>query len=177
NVMTIGSSVFANRGSNLEIEVPAKTNLNLHTVNGGDINVDDVDGEIEVNNTNGSVYLNNVSGSVVANALNGKLMVSLRQVTPNKAMSFTSMNGTVDVTFPASTKSNLKMRTDNGEIYSDFDVQLRPSDSKPAVEDTRRQGGRYRIQIDKSMSGVINGGGPEFDLRTFNGNIYIRKGK
>ena len=176
NVMSIGSSVF-NRGANLDIEVPMKTNLNLHTVNGGDINVDGVEGEIEANNTNGSVYLNNVAGSVVAHALNGKLIVSLRQVTANKAMSFTSMNGTVDVTFPANTKSNLKMRTDNGEIYSDFDIQLRPSDTKPTVEDTRRQGGRYRIQIDKSMSGVINGGGPEFDLRSFNGNIYIRKGK
>ena len=77
----------------------------------------------------------------------------------------------------ANTKSNLKMRTDNGEIYSDFEVQLRPSDTKPTIEDTRRQGGRYRLQIDKSMTGAINGGGPEFDFRTFNGNIYIRKAK
>jgi hypothetical protein len=27
------------------------------------------------------------------------------------------------------------------------------------------------------MTGAVNGGGPEFTFNTFNGSIYIRKGK
>jgi len=171
NVMTVTN--MRNSG-NLEIQVPAKTNLNLRTVNGGNINVEGVEGEIEVTNTNGNVLLNNVAGSVIAHATNGRVVATLREVTPNKPMSFTSMNAHIDITLPANVKANLKMRTDNGATYSDFDIQLRPT--SPTVEDNRTQGGRYRIQTDRTINGTINGGGPDFDLRTLNGNIYIRKG-
>lgn len=175
NVMTVSTRGFNGVG-NLEIEVPAKTNLNLRTINGGAIVVEGVEGELEVTNTNGDVMLNNVSGSVIAHATNGRLVASFREVTPNRPMSFTTMNANVDLTLPANAKANLKMRTDNGEVYSDFDVQLKPN-TPPVVEDNRSRGGRFRIETDKSINGTINGGGPEFEVRTLNGNIYIRKAK
>ena len=37
-----------------------------------------------------------------------------------------SFNGNVDVTLPASVKANVKMRSNMGEIFTDFDVQMRP---------------------------------------------------
>jgi len=173
NVMTVTNT---RNSGNLDIQVPARTNLNLRTVNGGNIEVEGVEGEIEVTNTNGNVMLNNVAGSVVAHATNGRIVATLRDVTPNKPMSFTSMNANLDITLPSNVKANLKMRTDNGATYSDFDIQLRPT-APPTVDDTRNQGGRFRIQTDRTINGTINGGGPDFDLRTLNGNIYIRKGK
>jgi hypothetical protein len=45
------------------------------------------------------------------------------------------------------------------------------------VKDTRQSNGRYRIEVDRSLYGTINGGGPEFELRSFNGNVYLRRGK
>lgn len=174
NVLSIGTRNY-NRTVDVDIQVPVKTNLNLKSMNDGVITVDGVEGEIEVTNMNGNVTVNNVSGSVVAHSANGKVVASLRQATQQKAMAFTSMNGNIDVTLPGNLKANLKMRTDNGEIWSDFDIQLKPSGDKPAVEDSRNRGGRYRVNLEKSMYGSINGGGPEFDLRTLNGNIYIRK--
>ena len=71
------------------------------------------------------------------------------------------MNGTVDVTLPADVKANLRMKTENGEIWSDFDVKLDPTSRPPVVDDQRKSGGRYRVRMDKSMYGTINGGGPE----------------
>src|SRR5438552_5455333 len=118
NVMSGGSRGGFNTGANLEIQVPAKTNLNLRTVNGGAIVVEGVEGEMEINNTNGDVMMNNVAGSVVAHATNGRMVVSLRELTPNKPMSFTTLNANVEVTLPANAKANLKMRTDNGEAWS-----------------------------------------------------------
>jgi hypothetical protein len=178
NVMKIGTTKFGGSCcTNIELQVPARTNLNLQSLNGGEIVVDGVEGEIEATNNNGGLTLSNVAGSVVAHSLNGKMIVSLRQITGNKPMAFTSLNGNIDLTLPANTKANLKMRTDNGDVYSDFDIQLRPSDRKPAVDDNRKQGGPYRIEIDKSVNGTINGGGPDFDLHTLNGNIYIRRAK
>jgi hypothetical protein len=175
NVMTVSSpSPFS--GGNLEIQVPMKTNLNLTTVNGGSVVVDGIDGEIEVTNINGNVALNNVSGSVVAHATNGRLTATLREITPSKPMSFTSMNANVDVTLPPTIKANLKIRTDNGEAWSDFDIQRTPAPA-PTVEDARKVGGIFRIETDRTIDATINGGGPTIELRTLNGNIFLRKGK
>jgi hypothetical protein len=175
NVMNIRASQM-NRGVDIEIQVPARTSLKLQTMNDGVLTVENVEGEIELSNHNGNIVANNLSGSVVANSHNGDVTVSMRQMTAQKSMSFLSYNGKVDVTLPADTKANLKMRTDNGDIYSDFDVQLRASSTQPVTIDNRSRGGRYRVEIDRGMIGAINGGGPEFELRTYNGNIYVRKG-
>jgi DUF4097 and DUF4098 domain-containing protein YvlB len=111
---------------------------------------------------------------VVANSNNGKITASLNRVTPNKNMSFCTMNGNVEVTLPADIKANVKMRSDNGDIWTDFDVKITPS-TKTTVEDNRKTGGRYRVKVDKTIEGTINGGGPEIQFRTFNGRIVIGK--
>jgi hypothetical protein len=175
NVITV-STRSPNRYTELVIQVPVNTNLKLNVVNGGNITVENVTGEIEVNNINGGVRLTNVAGSVVAHALNHNVFVTLTKATPDKAMSFSSLNGDIDVTLPADIKAKAKLKTDNGEIYSDFDVKIDPASRQPIVEEGRT-GGKYRVRIDKTMYGLINGGGPEFLFQTFNGNVYIRKGK
>ena len=175
NVLTIGA--HPGRDTDLKIQVPVNTSLKLTCVNGGDINVDRISGEIEVNNINGGVTLTNVSGSVIAHALNKNVVVKLNRITPDKSMSFSSLNGDIDVTFPGDTKARVKLKTDNGEIYSDFDIRMDASARQPIVEDGRPNRGKYRVRVDHAMYGTINGGGPEFQFQTFNGNIYIRKAK
>jgi hypothetical protein len=158
-----------------DIEVPARTNLKLKTVNGGDILVENVEGDLDVSNVNGAITLNSVAGSVMAGTTNGSVRATLTRVTDQKEMAFTSLNGAVDVTLPSTTKANLRMRSDNGDIYSDFDVAL--ASSAPTVQETRGSDGRYRIRRSRAVVGAINGGGPEFELRTFNSNVYVRRGK
>lgn len=173
NVIKINGGM--NRSVDLVIQVPVETALNVKTLNGGKIVVENVSGEIDAENMNGSVEVLNVSGTVVASSQNGKITVSLNRVTPNKSMSFVTMNGTVDVTLPADVKANLKMKTENGEIYSDFDVKIEPSSRAPVVEDRRKEGGRYHVRLDKAVYGSINGGGPEITMQTYNGSILIHK--
>ena len=166
-----------NRTITFEIEAPARSNLKLSTVNGGEIVVDGIDGEIDVSNVNGGIALNNVAGSVNAGTTNGDVRALLTRVTGAREMSFTSLNGSVDVTLPPATKANLRLRSDHGDVYSDFDVQIAAASSTPTVQETRSSNGRYRINRNRSIVGSINGGGPEFELRTFNSNVYVRKGK
>ncbi|PYT27807.1 MAG: hypothetical protein DMG57_17205 [Acidobacteria bacterium] len=176
NVLTVGTRSI-NRNADLTIQVPVNTSLQLGCVNGGDIVVDRISGEIEVNNVNGGVTLTNVSGSVIAHALNKNVVVKLDKITADKSMSFSSLNGDVDVTLPADTKARVKLKTDNGEIYSDFEVKMDVASQRPVVEDGRSNRGKYRVRIDRALYGTINGGGPEFQFQTFNGNVYIRKPK
>ncbi len=164
-----------NRAVRFDIEAPRRANLVLRTVNGGNILVENVEGDLDVHNTNGGITLNSVAGSVVAVTTNGSVRATLTQVAPQKDMAFTSLNGNVDVTLPSSTKANLRLRSDRGDVYSDFDVQLQPQ-SAPVVQENTHSEGRYRINRTRSVVGTINGGGPAFELRTFNSNVYVRKG-
>ncbi len=170
------SSDSPNRSVSFEIEVPSRTNLKVSTVNDGEILIENIDGTIDVSNTNGGIALNNVAGSVNAGTTNGNVRATMTRVTAEREMAFTSLNGTVDVTLPPTTKANLRLRSDNGDIYSDFEMQLAPA-AAPTIQDSRSSNGRYRINRNKSIVGTINGGGPEFELRTFNSNVYVRRGK
>lgn len=164
-----------NRTVDLVITVPVHTSLSLHTVNDGNIFVSGVDGELDVNDVNGEVDLKNIAGSAVAHALNGHVVVTFNRIDPGKSMAFSSLNGDIDVTFPPDLKANVSMRTDNGEVYSDFDIKLQPNAPEQTVEDNRGKGGKYRVKVDKNVKGTINGGGQDIQFKNFNGNIYIRK--
>jgi DUF4097 and DUF4098 domain-containing protein YvlB len=163
------------RTIDLTITVPTHTSLSLHSVNDGNIVVSGVDGDLDINNVNGEVDLKNIGGSVVAHALNGHVIATFNRIDPQKPMAFSSLNGDIDVTFPADLKANVSMRTDNGEVYSDFDVRVLPNAPQQTVEDNRGKGGKYKVKIDKNVRGTINGGGQEIQFKNFNGNIYIRK--
>jgi DUF4097 and DUF4098 domain-containing protein YvlB len=176
NTMRLSSS--SSHGAVFTIEVPRRTNLKLNVVNGDSITVDGVEGDIETSNVNGpSTTLTNISGSVVAHATNGKILATITRVAAQKAMAFSALNGDVDVTLPASVKANVKLRSDQGDVFTGFEIQMTAAKEAPVVKDTRQSNGRYRIEVDRSLYGTINGGGPEFELRSFNGNVYLRRGK
>ena len=158
----------------LVIQVPTACSMKLSTVNGGDIQVENVNGDLELNNTNGSITLKKIAGSAVAQTVNGEVRVEFTKVTADKAMSFISLNGDIDVTFPASLKATVQLKSEQGEIYSDFDVQMQKTDAR--VDKNERGKGKYRVTVEKTMRGTINGGGQEIQFSNFNGSIYIRKG-
>lgn len=174
NEVRVSTESYA-RTIDLTITVPTHTSLKLRAVNDGDITVTGVDGDLDVDDINGSVTLNNVSGSAVAHALNGHVHATFAKVSPQKPMAFSSLNGDIDVTFPGDVKANVSIRSDRGDVFSDFDVQLQASAPQQVVEDGRSHGGKYRVKIDKTVHGTINSGGPEYQFTNFQGQIYIRK--
>jgi putative adhesin len=176
NVVTIKTSMM-NRAADLVVTVPRRSSLRLKCMNDGDIYVEQVDGEIDANNLNGKVTLKNVSGSVVAHSLNGAVTASLDRIDAGKPMSFSTLNGDIDVTLPDTLKANVRMKTDNGEIYSDFEVKLIAGTSIEKGNSGRQADGSYHLRFDHALRGTINGGGPEFQFTSFNGQIYIRKKK
>ena len=176
NVIKIETSSW--KGSiDLVIQVPWATSLRLHCINGGNITVENVRGEIETGNVNGAITLSHISGSAVAQTVNGDIRVSFSKIDPGKAMSMVTLNGDVDVTLPAETKATFKLKIDHqGDIYSDFELAVKSTPQK-AVEDKRAHGGRYRVTFENTVIGSINGGGQEITLKTFNGDILLRKAK
>jgi len=172
NVITVGAHAGMTN-ADLSFQVPANTSLLLKSVM-GDVVVDGISGDVEIESTNGRMTLTNLSGAALVHGTNGAIIARFARITPDKPVSFSSLNGDIDVTLPADTRAALKMKTTNGDVYTDFDVRLQPSS---AVTQESGERGHRRISIDHVTSGTINGGGPEIQLVTFNGNIKIRKAK
>jgi DUF4097 and DUF4098 domain-containing protein YvlB len=159
------------RPVHLRIAVPAGSSVRLSTVNGGGLEIDGVTGELELHNTNGPIQVRGARGPVTANTVNGDVEVVFTGGAATAAMAFSTLNGDVDLTLPAGIQANLRLHTDHGEIYSDFDVDLAPE--APRVEQGAR--GRYRVSLAKELRGKIGAGGPELFLKTFNGDIVLRR--
>jgi hypothetical protein len=173
NVVTV-SVRPSDRTVNLFLQVPTTTSLKLHSVD-GELKVEQVSGEIEANCVDGDIKLTNVSGTVVASSVDGDITANLVKVAPDKPMSFSSVDGDLDVTFPADLKANVRIKSDDGEIYTDFDIQLKPETGKALVEDARSKDGKYRVEVDKEVSGTINGGGSQIQFKSVDGDVYIWK--
>jgi hypothetical protein len=160
----------------IQIKVPKQTTLDLKTMNGS-ISVEGIAGEMTIDAMNGKIAVQNASGPVVAHSMNGRITASLTQVSAAKASSFSSMNGSIEVTLPADLKARLKMKTDHGEIYTDFDVKVDSATGSTNLTQVGggKDGGVPLPHSDRTLYGTINGGGPEMQFITYNGRIVIRK--
>lgn len=173
NVVNVSSKLF-NSHMELNIKVPMKFSLNVGTINEGDVLIENVDGVLEITNVNGDIRLTNISGSAVANTVNGLLKVNFKTVDTKSPMAFSTLNGNVDVTLPPTAKFDVKIKSDQGEIYSDFDVDV----DKGVQQATKiAKDGMYKVSIEDWVKGKVNGGGSEIMMKNMNGNIFLRKAK
>jgi hypothetical protein len=163
-------------GYDLDIKVPFASSIKIEGANLSGVTVEGVNGEIEIESANGGIKLGGVSGSVVATTTNGDVDVVLNRITGDKPMSFVTFHGDIDVTLPGDAKVNVRIKSNMGEVYSDFDIALKqaPPDSENSP---KKEGGKFRVSLDRSIYGTINGGGPEMKFENFSGNVYLRKKK
>ena len=171
NFVKVESGSWNNK-INLEIEVPTNTDLEVHTYNDGDLMITNVQGELELNNYNGEITALNISGSAVASTYNGDIKITFDKVTEGTPMSYSTYNGDIDLTLPAAMKGTFKMKTEQGDIYTGFDMNIT---SSGPVQKKDAKSGTYKLIVDEWKRGDINGGGAEFTLKNYNGDIYLRK--
>lgn len=171
NSVRIHSSSW-NNPIRLEIEIPQGFDIEAHTYNDGDLMITNVQGELALTNYNGEITALNISGAVVASTYNGEIKVTFDKVTEGTPMSFSTYNGDVDLSLPATLKASFKMKTEQGEIYTGFDMNVTSTGPKQ-TKDSRS--GAFKITVDDWKKGDVNGGGPEFTIKNYNGDIYLRK--
>jgi len=151
----------------LEIRVPSNVDFYLSTVNGEDIDVENLHGKFGVSNINGGIDMRSVSGSGSIGTINGDVRVAFTK-NPSEHTSFKTLNGEIDVRFPSTPSADMRFKTMNGEVYTDFEVK---GMSMPASVREKRgkkvygSGDAFRVQS--------GGGGPELTFDSLNGNIYL----
>jgi len=154
---------------NFKVRVPRDIKLDLRTVNHSDISVTGTAGDFRIRNVNGGIEMRDVEGAGTVSTVNGPVKVTFAR-NPAEATSFKSVNGTLDVTFRNGLNADLKMKTMNGGMYTDF-----PVTALPVAADQPEHRNGMTVWRRNRMTGVrIGNGGPELTFETLNGEVLIR---
>lgn len=141
-----------------DITVPSNIELDLKTINAGDIVVKGTNGDFNIHGLNGGIEMDQVSGSGTVHTLNGQVKVSFTR-NPTKATDFHSLNGSIEVHFQPGLNADLKYSTLNGGVYSDFDVTVAGDLSKGMSH--------------RNMQARVGAGGLPLSFDTLNGSIKL----
>lgn len=152
--------------------VPRNASVELQTVNNGEIIVSNLTGNLELYNTNGPITATNISGSVIAESVNDTIDIGFTRIDPDNASSMESLNGDLILGLPAGASVTTHLDTSRGEIYSDFEVEVRETES---VVDRSEDEDGVSIIIESVIVADINGGGPTVRMKSLHGDINIRK--
>ena len=137
------------------VRLPAGVKLDAGTVNGS-VEADGLRSDIEVATVNGEVQAS-TTGLAKASTVNGSVRVVSGRADWTGQWEFSTVNGNIDVTLPATASARIEAQTVNGDLETDFPLMVE---------------GKFGP---RSIRGTIGQGGRDLELTTVNGNIRLRK--
>jgi hypothetical protein len=145
NIVTLDalSEGWAGAPADFSITVPRTTTVVVASSYGGDITCAGVSGNLEIKNTSGEITLDDITGGALVETMNGEIHATVRELHDGKPLSFTSMNGEVVLRVPTDAKANVRLRTQNGSILTDFDDKALVT----KTEATARSAGRRTSRV------------------------------
>lgn len=135
------------------VQVPAGVNFVGRTVNGA-VEGTRLPANAEGRTVNGSVKLE-AAGIARASTVNGSVDASMGASTWSDKLEFETVNGSLTVRFGGALNADVSARTVNGDIETDFPLEVR---------------GRFNS---RNVSGTVGSGGRELALKTVNGRIRL----
>ena len=144
---------FGRHDSSFEITVPRATNVVIKSSLGGEIVVGQVTGDIEIKSLNGEVLLEDVTGGALVETMNGEISARIQSLREGKPISFTSMNGEISLQVPEDAKANVRLRTQNGAILTDFDEKALVTKTE-SIRGGRKTG---RVVVSVGKDTMVNG--------------------
>ena len=164
-----------NRRIRLELEVPRRTNADIHTGDGG-IDIRGVAGELRLRTGDGQIAADALDGSLKADSGDGHVRIRGRldnlnihtgdggidaDILPGSRMAMTwrieTGDGGVTVRLPHDFGAELDAHTGDGHISVDFPLTA-----------------NFEKHRENEVRGRINGGGNAFSIRTSDGSIHVK---
>lgn len=151
----------ADHGDRLEVEM----HYVAHVPDGTELTVDDVNGAVVATGVNANAHIESVNGNVTFDGTsassiettNGEVKARFARADWEGTLSVHTVNGGVDLTFPATLNADVHGETVNGSIESAFPVTIE---------------GKFGP---KSFDGRIGSGGRKLSIETVNGSIHLEK--
>ena len=153
------------------VTVPDTVNLEVSTINNGDITITGVAAEsLKVSNINGAIDMVDVTGQTYVNAINQDINLVYRK-NPEEDSTFESVNGDLNITFAGQPNAEVVYETMHGDLYTRFDVQV----LEPEVlltSEQKEHGIKYKLGAASRLQ--LGTGGPVYQFKTLNGDIKIK---
>jgi DUF4097 and DUF4098 domain-containing protein YvlB len=112
--------------------------------------------------------MSGIAGSGLASTVNGAVSVRFKK-NPDSRCGFQTVNGSIEIEVPDDFSADLKLKTFNGNVLSDFDVTGLPRHASAP----EKIGRRTLYRGDEFFSVRAGHGGPDMVFETLNGDIRI----
>ena len=123
--------------------------ISLLNLRGGDVDAETVSGDIDLEGVSDAL-------EVEASSVSGEIEYT-GTINPQGRYYLKSHSGEITVLIPGNSAFDLEAKTFSGGINSDFEITMSGSISA------------------KEISGAVNGGGARLELKTFSGDVILRK--
>lgn len=166
-------------GKSITVRVPNSATVKVEqtTHRGGGIEVSDFSGALDVSMMYHKARLKNVTGPTAVNTVYSDI-IAVYDTPPTKDTRLHSSYSNVDVTLPAATKADLRLSSGYGDMYTDFDIEVKPNMETTKVAESGKKDEDCNCDAKEArgqLVGTINGGGPLLSLSATYSNLYIRK--
>ena len=141
------------------VRVPAGVRFEGRTVN-GNVDARDLGSDVVAHTVNGNIRLS-TTGLAQAQTVNGSITAVMGRADWDNGLDFKTVNGGIDLSFPATLSANVDARTLNGSITSDFPLTV--------------TGTYSRRRLTGTVGGGSGGSGRELRLETVNGSVHLRR--
>lgn len=161
NVTTVKTNVYS-FNSNIYVLTPFRSSVAVNVKDMGSIVVENINGSVEANTTSGDIYLKDATGIINANTNNGNIVADFSEER-KQPLFVSTFVGNIEVIVPKSTSNSVLASSEMGSLYSNFNEA-----NGLKVNATNQHVKNRKINFE------LNGGGTEFVIYTFKGDIYLR---
>jgi hypothetical protein len=154
---------------NFTVRVPKGINVDVSTVNQGNVVVEDMKGTVRANNVNGAIKLTALEGPADACTVNGDVDVDYLR-NPGKDCKYYSLNGDIHALFMKGLAANMSFKSFNGELYTN----VQKLESLPSVLEKEESKDGLKLKVSSNRFKIGNGGVLQ-NFETFNGDVIVKE--
>lgn len=140
------------------LHVPARAQLDKISLVNGSLEVSQVRGEVNANLVNGKLKAHDLAGRAELSTVNGSSEVSYSTLANVSDVKISAVNGSINLVLPASPNAEISASSMNGNIKSDFPIQVQSG------------------FVGHRLTGTLGSGGTKIDLSNVNGSTHIGPG-
>ncbi len=162
NLFQIETNMFS-FSNHVFVLIPERSSVAIFSRDIGNISVENLQGEVNAEANSGNITLKNIGGTVSAATVHGNIIADQTEQDEIKPLFISTFIGNIEIITPKETENTVLLSSELGNLYSNFKTM-----------NTITVASDKNISKNRTLSFDLNGGGTEFVLNTFKGDIYLR---
>jgi hypothetical protein len=154
---------------NFTVKVPRGINVDVSTVNHGNVTVENMKGAVRANNVNGAIALSSLEGPADACTINGNVDIDYLR-NPSRDCKYYSLNGDINALFVKGLAANMSFKSFNGELFTN----VQHLEGLPSVIERNESKEGLKLKVSSNRFKIGNGGALQ-NFETFNGDVIVKE--